>query len=99
MLDRKARKVLTIHGQHHPRANIACLHVPRKDGGRGLMQTEGAYIAEVIKLEEYVEHIQYPLMQIVRTHQHNTNSTLIQTVTKFKKSLQSDTTQIKDTTA
>jgi hypothetical protein len=49
------------------------------------------YIAEVIKLEKYVEHIQDPLMQIVRTHQHNTNSTLFQTGTNFKKSLQSDT--------
>jgi hypothetical protein len=33
------------------------------------MQTEGAYITEVIKLKEYVEHT-------VRTHQHNTSSTL-----------------------
>jgi hypothetical protein len=38
-------------------------------------------------------------MQIVRTYQCNTNSTLFQTATNFKKSLQSDTKQIKDTTA
>jgi hypothetical protein len=43
--------MLTIHRQHHPRA----------DGGRGLMLT-GAYTAAVIKLEEYVEHTQHPLM-------------------------------------
>jgi hypothetical protein len=53
--------MLTIHGQHHPRADIDCLYVPRKDGGRGLMLTGGAYIAAVIKLEEYVEHTQHPL--------------------------------------
>jgi hypothetical protein len=49
-LDRKARKMLTIHGQHNPKADIDRLYVPRKDGGRGLMQIEGAYITEVIKL-------------------------------------------------
>jgi hypothetical protein len=42
------------------------------NGGRGLMvdmmQIEGAYITEVIKLKEYVEHTEDPLMQIVRTH-------------------------------
>jgi hypothetical protein len=40
--------MLTIHGQHHPRADIDHLYVPRKEGGRGLMQVEGAYIAETL---------------------------------------------------
>jgi hypothetical protein len=53
---------------------------------------------QVIKLEEYVEHTQDPLMQVVRTHQRNTNSTLFQTATNFKKSLQRATMQIKNTT-
>jgi hypothetical protein len=61
--------MLTIHGQHHPKADIDRLYVPRKDG---LMQIEGAYITEVIKLKGYAEHTDDPLMQIVRTHQHNT---------------------------
>jgi hypothetical protein len=60
--------MLTIHGQHHPEADIYRLYVPRKDGGRGLMQIEGAYITEVVKFKEYVEHTDDPLMQIVRTH-------------------------------
>jgi hypothetical protein len=67
-LDRKTRKMLTIHGKHHPKADIDCLCVPRKDGGRGLMQIEGAYIREVTKLKEYVEHTEDPLKQTVRTH-------------------------------
>jgi hypothetical protein len=46
-LDRKTRKMLTIHGQYHPNADIDRLYVPRKDGARGLMQIEGAYITEV----------------------------------------------------
>ena len=34
-LDRKTRKLLTIHGQHHPRADVDRLYVPRQQGGRG----------------------------------------------------------------
>jgi hypothetical protein len=49
------------------------------------MLVEGAYIAETPNLVEYVER-KDPLIQIVRTHQHNTNSALLQTANKFKKS-------------
>jgi hypothetical protein len=91
------RKMLTIDGQHHPREDIERLYVPRKEGGRGLMQVEGAYIAETLNLVEYVES-KDPLIQIVRTHQHNTNSALLQTANKFKKSFQSETKQIKNIT-
>jgi hypothetical protein len=94
-LDRKTRKMLTIHGQHHTRADIDCLCVPRKEGGRGLMYVEGAYIAETLNLVEYVENKEDPLIRIVRTHQHNTNSALLRTANKFKKSFQSETKQIK----
>jgi hypothetical protein len=54
-------------------------------------QKIGAYIAEIITLEKYVEHKEDLLLQIVGTHQQNTNSSLFQTVNNFKKSLQSDT--------
>jgi hypothetical protein len=94
-LDRKTRKMLTIHGQHHPTADIKSLYVPRKEGGRRLMQVEGAYIAETVNLVEYVESKEDPLIQIV-THQHNTNSALLQTANKFKKSFQSETKQIEN---
>jgi hypothetical protein len=97
-LDRKTRKMLTIHGQHHPRADIDRLYVPRKEGGRGLMQVEGAYIAETVNLVEYAESKEDPLIQIVRTRQHNTNSALLQTANNFKKSFQSETKQIKNIT-
>jgi hypothetical protein len=46
-------------------------------------------------LVEYVESKEDPLIQIVRTHQHNTNSALLQAANKFKKSFQSGTKQIK----
>ena len=53
-LDRKTRKLLTIHGQHHPKADVDRLYVPRKQGGRGLMQLEAAHAVEITKFVEYV---------------------------------------------
>ena len=73
-LDRKMRKLLTIHGQHHPKADVHRLYVPRKQGGRALMQLEAAHAADITKLMEYVDRKEDPLIQVVRTHQHNTNS-------------------------
>jgi hypothetical protein len=35
-LDQKTRKLLTIHGQHHPRVDGGRSYVPRKQRGRGL---------------------------------------------------------------
>jgi hypothetical protein len=64
-VDRKTREMLTIHGRHHPRVGIDRLYVPRKEGGRGLMQVEGAYIAETLNLVEYVESKEDPLIQTV----------------------------------
>jgi hypothetical protein len=49
-------------------------------------QVEGAYIAETLNLVECVESKEDPLIQIARTHQHNTNSALLQTNNRFKRS-------------
>jgi hypothetical protein len=42
-LVQKTRKLLTIHGQHHPKADVDRLYVPRKQGERGLMWLEAAH--------------------------------------------------------
>ena len=73
------RKQLTIHGQHHPKADVYRLFVPRKQGGRGLMQLEEVYIVEIRKLVECVDGEEDPLIQIVRMQQHYLNSTVLQT--------------------
>jgi hypothetical protein len=59
---------------------------------------EGAYIAETLNLVEYVESKEDPLIRIIRTHQHDTNSALLQTAKKFKKYFQSETKQMKNIT-
>jgi hypothetical protein len=44
------------------------------------MEVEGTYLIEVTKLMEYVESKEDSLVQILRTHLHNTNPTLFQTL-------------------
>ena len=78
-LDRKTRKLLTIHGQYYPKADVDHLYVPRKQGRRGLMQSEVAHAVGITKLAEYVDRKEDPVIRVVRTHQDNTDSTVLQT--------------------
>jgi hypothetical protein len=64
-LSRKIRKMLTIQAQHHPRADIDHFYVSRK-GGRGMMEKQGDYMAEIMKLMVRVES-KDPLIRTVRT--------------------------------
>ena len=42
-LDRKTRKFLTMAKMHHPKADVDRPYIPRKAGGRGLVQLEITY--------------------------------------------------------
>jgi hypothetical protein len=53
-LDRKTRKLLNIHGQHHPKSDVDRLYVPRKQTGKGLIQLGAAHGVEITK---FVKHI------------------------------------------
>jgi hypothetical protein len=53
--DRKTRKMLTMYKMHHPTAGIDRLYLKRKVGGRGLVQVEAAYKAEIINIAEYLD--------------------------------------------
>ena len=53
-IDRKTRKMLTMYKMHHPKAGIDRLYVKRKEGGRGMVQTEAAYKAEIVNIAEYL---------------------------------------------
>jgi hypothetical protein len=44
------------------------------------MQLYAAYAVEITKLVEYVDRKEDPLMQVVRTHQYNTDSAVLQTL-------------------
>jgi len=72
------------------------LYVPRKQGGRGMMQLEAAYAVEITKLVEYVDRKEDPLIQVVRTHQHNTDSAVLQTARCLTTEVQKETRKMKD---
>jgi len=42
---------------HHTKVDIDRLHIKRKRGGRGLVQIEETYNAEIINIAEYLNKI------------------------------------------
>jgi hypothetical protein len=75
------------------------LYVPRKQGERDLIQLEAAHAVEITKLVEYVDRMEDPLIQVVRTHQHNTDSAVLQTARYLKTGVQRETRKMKDSIA
>jgi tetrahydromethanopterin S-methyltransferase subunit F len=75
---------------HHPKADRDWLYVKRKEGGRGLVQVEAAYKAEIINIAEYI-NIKYKedhFVYIVKVHestQPNMNSVLKSTINIIEK--------------
>jgi hypothetical protein len=95
-LDQKPRKLLTIHGHNHPKADVVRLYVPRKQGGRGLMQFEVVHAVEITKLVKYVDRKEDPLIQVVKTYQHNADSAGLQTARCLKTEVERETRNMKD---
>ena len=53
-LDRRTRKLLTMHNARHPKSNVDRIYSPRKEGGRGLLSVEDTINMVTLGLEEYV---------------------------------------------
>ena len=53
-LDRKTRKLMTMYGAHHPKADVDRLYLQRCEGGRGLLGLEDCVQVEVHSLEKYL---------------------------------------------
>ena len=60
------------------------------------MQLEAADAVKITKLMEYVDRKEDPLIQVLRTHQHNTNSTVLQTAKCLKTEVKREKRKIKD---
>ena len=63
------------------------------------MQLEAAHAVEITKLVEYVDRKEDPLIQVVRTHQHNTDSTVLHTGGHLKAEVQRERRKMKDSLA
>ena len=53
-IDRKTRKLLTIHSGFHPRSIVGRLHIPRNLGGRGLTSVRDCVEEELLSIGKYV---------------------------------------------
>jgi hypothetical protein len=52
------------------------------------MQLEAAHAGEITKMLEYVDRKEDPLIQFVRTHQHNADSAVLRTARYFQTEIQ-----------
>jgi hypothetical protein len=76
---------------HHPKADIDRLYVKEKEGGRGLVQVEAAYKAEITSIAEYL-NTNYKVDQFVNTvtsyeSTQPTMNSIIKTAAKFAEEL------------
>ena len=60
------------------------------------MQLEAAHAVEITKLMKYVDRKEDPLIQVVRIHQHNTDSAVLQAARCLKSEVQKETRKMKD---
>jgi len=63
------------------------------------MQLEATHAVEIIKLVEFVDRKEDPLIRIVRTHQHTTDSAVLQRARCLKTEPQREKRKLKDSTA
>ena len=63
-IDRRTRKLLTLHGAFHPKSSIERLYMKRKDGGRGLLNIHDTVDLEKASLGYYVSKSTEEMLQL-----------------------------------
>ena len=53
-MDRRTRKLMTMHRSLNPRSDVARIYLSRKEGGRGLLSVEDTIKLAILGLEKYV---------------------------------------------
>jgi len=69
-INRKTREIVTKYRTHYPKVGEGELYVMRKGGGRGLLQIEAMYKAEVVRFTEYLstKYAEDQFVNIVKSH-------------------------------
>ena len=65
-IDRRTRKFFNIYGAIYPKSDVDRFHIPRKEGGRDLISTEGCVELAMRGLEVYVHGSEERLIQPAR---------------------------------
>ena len=88
-LDAKIRKMFTISRMHHPKADVERLYVPRKEGGRGLIQLELMYKTSTIGLSQYLSNSNDWILQLVNQHENSKKlHSVVKEANKFARELE-----------
>ncbi|KAK9973194.1 hypothetical protein ABG768_023937 [Culter alburnus] len=67
-MDRKTRKLLMVHGMHHPKADADRLYIKRRDCGLGFIELESAYKIAIVYLNKYIKIGSDKFMKMVKKH-------------------------------
>ena len=70
-VDTKIRKLLTMHRMHHPKSDVNRLYLPRKEGGRGLVQLELSLETSIIGIDTYLNNTNDWMLKLVKKHEQN----------------------------
>ncbi|XP_044760151.1 uncharacterized protein LOC123317612 [Coccinella septempunctata] len=65
-IDRKIRSLLTSSGIHHPHSSTIRLYLPRKNGGRGLLNLETTHANNINALRAYFMQLNSPVALAIR---------------------------------
>ena len=84
-MDRKTRKLLTLHGALHPRADVDRIYVTRREGGRGLRQLETAHKNAILKMGQFVVQQAGDMLmrQVLRDEEKNGNRGVVSQAQKI----------------
>ena len=85
----KTRKLMMMYRMNHPIADVDRIYLPRKEGGRGLMELEYTYRISVIGLDTYLGKTKGKLLRKVYKHDTNRISYSIhKDASKFRQDIQ-----------
>ena len=70
-VDTKICKLLTMHRMHHPKSDVNRLYLPRKEGGRGIVQLELSLKTSIIGMDTYLNNTNDWMLKLVKKHEEN----------------------------
>lgn len=68
-IDRRTRKLLTMGGMHHPKADVDRLYIKRRNGGRGLIELQSAFEIAIVGLSDYLNLEKDKFCRMVKAHE------------------------------
>ena len=81
-MDKRTRRLMTMHKALHPRDDVDRLYVPRKEAGMWLPSIEDSIDTSIQRLEDYIQKHERGLITAIR---NNADNTIDKRMTKTRK--------------